>query len=96
MSRGLGDTQRAALTVLADADAEGCGVWMHALADTLGLEPRRCRALVASLVSHDQAHTVLRGWREADAMPRRATLVCLGEYVKPAWMRDAHAVRDAG
>lgn len=64
MSRGLGDTQRAALTELADAHERGEGVWLDELADTLGISDRRARAMAASLERHDVARREQRAWLE--------------------------------
>jgi hypothetical protein len=79
VGQGLGDTQRAALTILADA-GDGYGVWINDLADQLGLSPRRCRALVDSLRERELIWTRLKGWKgENGAVAERLSLVILGD-----------------
>jgi GTP-sensing pleiotropic transcriptional regulator CodY len=78
MSRGIGDTQRAILTELADAAEEGAGVWAHALADRLGITRSQLHTAVRGLRSRGLADARLRGWSEEPPLVAgRALLVFL-------------------
>jgi hypothetical protein len=63
MSRGLGETQLAALTELADARDRDEGLFVPDLADSLGVSVRQAHQIVSALRARELVWTVLRGWR---------------------------------
>ena len=79
MSRGLGDTQRAALTVLADADRLR-GLSIDQFADRLGVTHRRAHKVADSLEAAGLVRSEVLGWHlepRADGMPTRVREVTI-------------------